>query len=117
MTNTVKPWTMTGTCAGEQITLLVLAARYAANERLAVQLYTDEGEPYGDLSINVPQIPLQEGQIIINHDLDDEILAIATRSGLLRTAADRTVRYGMATSRVHSLTPRAKRWLADLEAH
>ena len=45
--------------------------RYIDNNRLCVSVYTDGGIPYAHLSINVPNIPLKEGEFILNHSLND----------------------------------------------
>lgn len=109
-------WTMTGTFDGQPITLEAHATRYAHNDRLAILLHdTDDAELFADLSINVPQVQLvdEQRQIIIDHNVTAEILAMAIDSGLLHDTPDTVVSFGMATSHVYSLTPQATQWAAD----
>lgn len=109
-------WTMTGTFDGQPITLEAQATRYAHNDRLAILLYaTDDAELFADLSINVPHVQLDDDQrqIIIDHNVTREILAMAIDSGLLHDTPDTAVSFGMATSHVYSLTPQAGRWAVD----
>lgn len=110
-------WTITGTYDNQPIVLEARATRYAHNDRLAILLYAtdDDQDLFADLSINVPQVQLagDKPQIIINHDVAPEILAMAIGSGLLHETPDLTVRFGMATSHVYSLTPQAAQWAED----
>lgn len=41
-----------------------------SNERPAFRVYDEDGMPYAALSINVPEIPLEPGEFILNHDLN-----------------------------------------------
>lgn len=107
-------WTMTGTFDDQPITLDAHAARYAHNNRLAILLYTTDDAPelFADLSINVPHVQLADDQrqIIIDHNITSETLAMAIASGLLHDTPDDTVHVGMTTSHVYSLTPQAAQW-------
>lgn len=109
-------WTVTGTYDDQPIVLEAHAARYAHTDRLAILLYTIDAVPelFADLSINVPQVQLADDttQIILDHNVTGEILALAIGSGLLRETPDAAVRYGMATSHIYSLTPQAAQWAA-----
>lgn len=110
-----KFWTMTGTFDDQPITLDAHATRYANNDRLAILLYaTDDAELFADLSINVPHVQLVDGQrqIVIDHNVTGEILAMAIDSGLLHDTPDTAVSFGMATSHAYSLTPQAVQWAA-----
>lgn len=110
-------WTMSGIVDGQPITLAAHATRYATNARLAILLYAtddqdDELELFADLSINAPHVQLDDDQrqIIIDHNITREILAVVIASGLIHDTPDDTVHVGMATTHIYSLTAPAVQW-------
>ncbi len=44
---------------------LMLRARAYRNGRLVVAVVGSEGEPWGVLTVNLPDVPLQEGEILV----------------------------------------------------
>lgn len=74
------------------------ASRYAINGRLALQLWTPDGE-CDTLTINVPKVPLAADEVIANHDLPRELFSTLEWAEVLQVL--NSVRYGYAKSRIY----------------
>ncbi len=58
--------------------------RYHQNDRLAIECQTDDGERYGVLTVNVGQVPLPNGQILIKDWSENtEMAAAFIKAGLI----------------------------------
>src|SRR5690242_4416867 len=72
---------MNFTFNGEKIT--VIKDYYTNNNRLAVLLRTENGEPYATLSANVPTAKLLDGEFAVkNYSGNEEIAKAAMYSGI-----------------------------------
>lgn len=38
---------------------------YADSDRTAIQLVTEDGQPYATATVNMPEVPLEEGEVIL----------------------------------------------------
>lgn len=62
-------------------------------ERKAVLAYTSDGECYGDVTINIPQYSLDEGESFLSADCP-ELIAAMVENGYLVIVDEIKVNYG-----------------------
>ena len=62
-------------------------------ERKAVLAYTSDGECYGDVTINIPQYSLDEGESFLSADCP-ELIAAMVENGYLELTGEVKVNYG-----------------------
>lgn len=53
------------TAYGEQIELTLKFSNYLLGDRLSIRAETGDGEPYGTLTTNLPDQPLNPGEIFV----------------------------------------------------
>lgn len=89
MTN--KP-TITITAYGAEHTIVPHIGRYA-NDRIAIQMMGDDG-PFGTLTINLPDVHLNEGEVLIKDWAENEPMAAALKAAGWITPTGREVASG-----------------------
>jgi len=79
---------------GEEV--FVVFEKYADNGRVAIRLVDEEGMPFCMATVNVPQVPLQEDEVIIkNYSENAGVLEILEQEGYIQDTGD-VVYIGMA---------------------
>lgn len=87
-------------CAGYNVRLH--CAQYG-NGRLAIQAICDDGEPYGNLTVNLPNEELGEGELFIKTwGGNEELTACALATGLF-IDTDRPIVTGWTTAETWKL--------------
>lgn len=78
---------------GYNITEFVVTTYADMFQRKAVIAYTSDGECYGDVTINIPQYSLDEGESFLSADCHD-LIAEMVENGYLEITDEVKVNYG-----------------------
>lgn len=78
---------------GYNITDFVVTTYTDMFQRKAVLAYTSNGECYGDVTINIPQYSLKEGESFLSADCPD-LIAAMVKNGYLEITGEVKVNYG-----------------------
>ena len=78
---------------GYDITKFVITTYADMFERKAVLAYTSDGECYGDVTINIPQYSLDNGESFLSADCP-ELIAAMVENGYLVITDEVKVNYG-----------------------
>lgn len=78
---------------GYNITDFVVTTYADMFHRKAVIAYTSDGECYGDITINIPQYSLDEGESFLSADCP-ELIATMAENGYLEITGKVKVNYG-----------------------
>lgn len=78
---------------GEEITEFEVTTYADMFHRKAVLAYTSDGECYGDVTINIPELPLDKGESFLNAKSPNLIKAMV-ESGYLEITGEVKVNYG-----------------------
>ncbi len=78
---------------GYNITDFVVTTYADMFQRKAVLAYTSDGECYGDVTINIPELPLDKGESFLNAKSPNLIKAMV-ESGYLEITGEVRINYG-----------------------
>lgn len=78
---------------GYNITDFVVTTYADMFHRKAVLAYTSDGECYGDVTINIPQYSLNDGESFLSADCPD-LIAVMVENGYLEIMGKVKVNYG-----------------------
>lgn len=78
---------------GYNITDFVVTTYADMFQRKAVLAYTSDGEYYGDVTINIPQYSLDEGESFLSADCPD-LIDVMVENGYLEITGKVKVNYG-----------------------
>ena len=79
--------------------------RYYCNGRVAILSDTEDGEPYCDITVNIPDEPLEENEVVIDQLCDSiGLLALLIEKGIM-TPHHRTVRSGFCDFKICRYDP------------
>jgi len=87
---------------GEEI---ILSCGVYSNGRLAIQSFTQFGEPYAILTINIPEQELQDGEIIVKTWSENENISRAVLETGLFIDTGKRISAGFCEAEIWKLAP------------